>query len=50
MLLLPIMPATCEKIFKHINLDVKTLKDLDIIPTVEIDFKKPENLFNKIDE
>jgi methionyl-tRNA synthetase len=50
MLLLPIMPDTCEKIFKYINLDVGTLKDLDIIPTVEINFKKPENLFNKIDE
>lgn len=47
-LLLPIMPESSEKILQNLNLDFKNLKDLENINSLEINFKKPENLFNRI--
>lgn len=50
LLLLPIMPESSQKIFKHLNLDIKTLEDLKKINGLNIKFKKPENLFNRLHE
>jgi methionyl-tRNA synthetase len=48
MLLMPIMPGSSQKIFQHLGLDFKNLKDLENISSLEIEFKKPDNLFNRI--
>lgn len=47
-LLCPIMPKTSQKIFKLLNLSIKTLTDLKSIVGTEILFKKPDNLFNRL--
>ena len=47
-LLYPIMPTSSETIFKLLNLDIKTLNDLEKVQNTEVSFKKPDNLFNRI--
>jgi len=49
-LLLPIMPGSSKKIFDTLGLDIKTIDDLKVLNGLEIKFKKPDNLFNKLYE
>ncbi len=48
MLLKPIMPETCQKVFKLLKLDLKTLEAIPLTKGQSFSLKKSANLFEKI--
>jgi len=49
-LMKPIMPTTCENIFKQLNIDEKNADDLGKLSIVDHTFSEPKILFNKIED